>query len=86
MDAPPPLPPRNVVWIMMLGTLVANAIGGCLLFAVTWFVGAYREHDVSVLVAWPSFFLIPFLVGMIAAWFWRRIHRTIAWIPSMRSS
>jgi hypothetical protein len=79
MDAPPPLPPRNVVWTMMLGTLVANAIGGCLLFAVTWFVGAYREHDLAALVGWPSFFLIPFLVGLIAAWFWRRIHRTIAW-------
>src|SRR6266446_4183105 len=79
MDVPPPLPPRNVVWIMMLCTLVANAIGGCLVFAVTWFVGAYREHDVSALIAWPSFFLIPFLVGLIAAWFWRRIHRTIAW-------
>jgi hypothetical protein len=63
---------------MMLGTLVANAIGGCLLFAVTWVVGAYREHDVSALIAWPSFFLVPFLVGLIAAWFWRRIHRTIA--------
>lgn len=63
----------------MVGTLVANAIGGCLLFVVTWFVGAYREHDVSALVAWPSFFLIPFLVGLTAAWFWRRIHRTIAW-------
>jgi hypothetical protein len=64
---------------MMLGTFVANAIGGCLLFAVTWVVGAYREHDLSALVGWPSFFLIPFLVGLITAWFWRRIHRTIAW-------
>jgi hypothetical protein len=23
--------------------------------------------------------LIPFIVGLVAAWFWRRIHRTIAW-------
>ena len=62
----------------MLGIFVANAIGGALLFAVTWFVGAYREHDVSALVAWPSFFLIPFLVGLIAAWFWRRLNRSVA--------
>jgi len=79
MDAPPPLPPRNVVWILMLGMVVANAMGGSLLFAVTLFVGAYREHDVFALVAWPSFFLIPFLVGLIAAWFWRRLNRTLGW-------
>src|SRR2546423_1187218 len=79
MDTSPPLPPSNVVWTMMVGTLVANAIGGCLLFAVTWFVSAYREHDFSALVAWPSFFVIPFFVGLTAAWFWRRIHRSIAW-------
>jgi hypothetical protein len=79
MDAPPPLPPRNIVWIMMLGTFVANAIGGALLFAVTWFVGAYKNHDVTTLAAWPSFFLIPLIVGLAAAWFWRRLYRTIAW-------
>jgi len=67
------------VLVLLLGTLVANAIGGCLVFAVTWFVGAYREHDISVLVAWPSFFLIPFLVGLIAAWFWRGLNRSLAW-------
>jgi hypothetical protein len=77
--APPPIPPRNIVWLMMLGALIANAVGGILLFAVVWFVGAYKGHDVTALVACPSFFLIPFLVGLLAAWFWRRIHRTIAW-------
>ncbi len=79
MDVPPPLPPRNVAWMLVLGVLVANAIGGSLVFAVTLFVGAYREHDVFALVAWPSFFLIPFLVGVIAAWFWRRLNRTLGW-------
>lgn len=79
MDVPPPLPPRNVAWMLVLGVLVANAIGGSLVFAVTWFVGAYREREVFTLVAWPSFFLIPFLVGLIAAWFWRRLNRTLGW-------
>ncbi|MEY2494248.1 MAG: hypothetical protein QOJ45_740 [Verrucomicrobiota bacterium] len=78
-NTPPPLPLRNVFWTLLLGILVANAIGGTLLFAVTWVVGAYREHDVSALVAWPSFFLIPFLVGLLAAWFWRRLNRTLGW-------
>ena len=63
---------------MMLGTFVANAIGGVLLFGIVWLIGAYKNSDVPTFIAWPSF-LIPFLVGLIAAWFWRRIHRTIAW-------
>jgi hypothetical protein len=76
---PPPLPPRDVLLTMMLGVLVANAIGGTLLFGIVWFVGACKNSDVPTFVAWPSFFLIPFVVGLIAAWFWRRIYRTIAW-------
>jgi hypothetical protein len=79
MDAPPPLPPRNVVAIMILGTLIANAVGGALLAVVVWLVETYKSGDVATFVAWPSFFLIPFIVGLVAAWFWRRIYRTIAW-------
>ena len=79
MDAPPPLPPRQPIWQLLLGILVSNAIGGSLLFGVVWFVGAYRNQDVTALVAWPSFFLIPFLVGLIAAWFWRSLNRTLGW-------
>jgi hypothetical protein len=79
MDAPPPLPPRNVVAIMILGTLIANAVGGALLAVVVWLVETYKSGDVATFVAWPNFFLIPFIVGLVAAWFWRRIYRTIAW-------
>jgi hypothetical protein len=78
-STPPPLPPRNVVSIMIVGTLVANAIGGVLLFGVVWLIGANKNSDVTALIAWPSFFLIPLVVGLVAAWFWRRIPRTIAW-------
>ena len=79
MDTPPPLPPRNLTWSILLGTLIANAIGGSLLCGVVWLVGAYKGHDATALIAWPSFFLIPFLVGMIAAWFWRGLNRTLGW-------
>src|SRR5688572_26294092 len=79
MDEPLPPPPRNVVSIMILGTLIANAVGGAMLVGVVWFVGASRNSDVATFVAWPSFFLIPFVVGLVAAWFWRRISRTIGW-------
>jgi hypothetical protein len=63
---------------LLLGIVVGNAIGGALLFGVTLLIGAYRGNDVSALVAWPSFFLIPFLVGLVAAWFWRRLRRSLA--------
>jgi hypothetical protein len=64
---------------LLLGIALSNALGASLLFAVVWFVGAFRGSDATALVAWPSFFLIPFLVGMIAAWCWRRLNRTIGW-------
>jgi hypothetical protein len=79
METPPPLPPRNVVSMMIIGTLVANAMGGALLAGIAWLVRAYPGSGVTALVAWPSFFLVPFAVGLVAAWFWRRIHRTIGW-------
>jgi hypothetical protein len=78
-SSPTPLPPRNVVSIMIIGTLIANAVGGAMLAGVVWFVGAYKNSDVATFVVWPSFFLIPFAVGLVAAWFWRRIYRTIGW-------
>jgi len=79
METAPPLPPPRPVGQLLLGIAVSNAIGGSLLFAVVWFVEAYRGNDATALIAWPSFFLIPFLVGMIAAWFWRRLNRTLGW-------
>jgi hypothetical protein len=79
METAPPLPPSRPIGQLLLGIAVSNAIGGSLLFAVVWFVEAYRGNDATALIAWPSFFLIPFLVGMIAAWFWRRLNRTLGW-------
>src|SRR3954462_10682493 len=79
MEMSPPLPPTRPVGQLLLGIAVANAIGGSLLFGVVWFVQAFKGQDATALVAWPSFFLIPFIVGMIAAWFWRRLNRTLGW-------
>lgn len=78
MDTPPPLPPRSPVWQLILGMLVANAIGGALLYGTTLLADAVKNKDVAVL-AWPSFFLIPFIVGLVAAWFWRHLNRTLGW-------
>src|ERR671919_701325 len=79
MDAPPPLPPRNPGLQIFLGALVANAAGGVLLAAINWFVRSRIQDDISTFVLWPSFFLLPFFVGLLAAWFWRRLDRTLGW-------
>jgi len=77
--SPPPLPPRNAVTIMIVGTLVANAVGGTLLAVIVWLISAHKNSDVTTIIVWPSFFLIPLIVGLVAAWFWRRIQRSLAW-------
>ena len=64
---------------MLLGIVISNAIGGALLAGLVWFVATFKNDDVATIVAWPSFFLIPFLVGLVAAWFWRRLNRTLGW-------
>lgn len=76
---PPSLPPRNVAWQIFLGALVANAIGGILLAPINWFVRAHMQQDIGTLVLWPSFFLLPFFIGLLASWFWRRLYRSLAW-------
>ena len=79
METPPPPPPRQSIVPMLLGIFVANAIGGVLLFVLVWLIGAYKNSDVTTLIAWPSLFLIPFFVGLVAAWFWRELRRTLGW-------
>src|SRR4051812_34593011 len=60
---------------MLLGIFVSNAIGGGLLFAVVLLVGAYENSGVSAFISWPSFFVIPFFVGLVAAWFGLGLRR-----------
>src|SRR2546423_516451 len=79
MDTPPPLPPRDAVWQIPLWALVANSIGGVLLVLLNWVVRAHLQDDISTLVLWPSFFLLPFLIGLLAAWFWRGLNRSLGW-------
>ena len=77
MDAPPPLPPRSPIGPLLLGIVVSNAIGGAILFGLIWLIGAYKNSDVMAFIAWPSFFLLPFFVGLVAAWFWRGLRRPL---------
>jgi len=56
--------------------VLANAVGGALLYGISMLPGGLKDpRDV---VIWPSLILIPFIVGLVAAWFWRRLDRSLA--------
>ncbi|HEV2840864.1 MAG TPA: hypothetical protein VGW39_06020 [Chthoniobacterales bacterium] len=74
--APPPLPPRNTLMILLAGMTVANLAGGLLLFAVAKLSETYKGPNEGFFMI-PSFFLLPLLVGLIAAWFYRRLNRGV---------
>ncbi len=75
---PPPLPTPRKIWpTLLLGMFVANLVGGILFLVLLKFIGAYKESNVSVL-AIPNLFLVPFIAGLVAAWCWRKLNRTIS--------
>ncbi|HEX7516830.1 MAG TPA: hypothetical protein VF345_06030 [Chthoniobacterales bacterium] len=59
---------------IVIGMLVANLVGDALLFGVTKFYSLFKDQIQGVLTL-PSFVLLPFIVGLVAAWFYRRLNR-----------
>jgi hypothetical protein len=56
---------------------VANIVGGALCFGVAKLSEIYKGPNEGWFM-WPSFFLLPMLVGLIAAWFYARLNRSLA--------
>lgn len=73
MTEPPP-PPQNRLTTLLIGMGVANLVGGLLCFGVTE-LARYVRGSYDGWVIWPSFFLLPLIVGLVAAWFYRRLNR-----------
>jgi len=74
---PPPLPPQNRLLTLLIGMGVANLVGGVLCFGATKLSEVVRGTTEGWLI-WPSFILLPLLVGLIAAWFYRELNRSVA--------
>jgi hypothetical protein len=75
MTEPPPLSARTDRLVtLLIGMGVANLIGGVLCFGLTRLSAIYKGPNEGWLM-WPSFFLLPLLVGLVAAWFYRRLNR-----------
>lgn len=55
---------------------VANLVGGALLVGIKTFV-PLSKRDFEVLI-YPSFILLPLIIGLVAAWFWRHLNRSLA--------
>src|ERR1700704_817925 len=72
----PPLPPQNRLVTLLIGMAVANLVGGALCFGVTKLSQFFNGSN-EVWLIWPSFFLLPLLVGLVAAWFYRRLNRGV---------
>ena len=75
-DVPPTSKPARPILTLIIGMLVANLAGDVLLFGVTALVSRFKGDTQGVL-ALPSFLLLPFIVGLVAAWFYRRLDRSI---------
>jgi hypothetical protein len=73
---PPPLPPQNRLVILLIGMGVANLVGGALCFGVTKLSRLHYWRDDGWIIL-PSFFLLPLIVGLVAAWFYRRLKRSL---------
>ena len=73
---PPPLPPQNQLVTLLIGMGVANLAGGVLCFGVTRLSEIYKGPNEGLFV-FPSFVLLPLMVGLVAAWFYRRLNRSL---------
>lgn len=73
-DEPPPLPrwPRwQVLWF---GLLAASAFGGLLCGGLTLLGQWAASARFAGLVTLPSLFLLPWFIGLTAAFFWRKLE------------
>ncbi len=73
---PPPLGPQKRLMTLLAGMVVANLAGGVLLFGVARLSETYKGPNEGFFMI-PSFFLLPLMVGLIAAWFYRRLDRGV---------
>ncbi len=62
-------------WRLFLGMLAGNAVGGVLCLIVNLVMKQWPTS--ATLVGYPSLFLVPFVIGLVAARFWRTLDPRI---------
>jgi len=77
MLEPPPLPSQHKVWpTLLLGAFAANLVGGLLFMGLIKLIDVYKSSSISSFTV-PNLFLVPLIAGMVAAWVWRKLNRTV---------
>ena len=62
-------------WRVLLGMLAGTAAGGVLCLLVELVVK--QSPTAQQVVVIPSLFLVPFIIGLVAAWVWRTLDPRI---------
>jgi hypothetical protein len=64
-------------WRLFLGMLAGNAAGGLACLLAYGLTRLAKNGDGRDFVIYPSIFLVPFTIGMVAAWVWRPLELRI---------
>jgi hypothetical protein len=60
--------------VVLLASLIGN-LAGATLIAVVFLLGKMTSSDVARVLGLPSIFLVPFVIGFVASWYWRAATR-----------
>jgi len=60
---------------VLLGMLVGNIVGGLLCLLATWLARYFGYY--GALIVYPNLIIIPFVIGLVTAWFWRPLKLSI---------
>ncbi len=74
MQEDPPTDPPPTVWTLLLGGVVGN-VAAAVVVLVAGVLGPWTDFATALVVF--NIGLIPVLVGLVAAWFWRRLPLTL---------
>lgn len=57
---------------LIIGMVAGNMVGGLLCVAATWLAGRFQNFNAAIV--YPNLLLIPFAIGLTAAWFWKPLN------------
>lgn len=60
---------------ILLGMVVGNIVGGLLCLLATWIARWFGYY--GPLIVYPNLIVIPFVIGLVASWFWKPLKLTI---------
>jgi Polyketide cyclase / dehydrase and lipid transport len=62
---------------LFIGMIAGNVTGGLLCLFATWLAGHSGNYVTAIV--YPNLVIIPFAIGLVAAWVWKPLNLTIGW-------